>query len=234
MILAGRTHPSAAACFVEINDAVQALTWRPVLFNAHNCDNPPPGIIYNMESIPDQVDPARWAGRECWDSIASNVAKYPAGMKVTHVPVGYHRSMERFERAKVLDIDVVFCGALNGRRKRILDALTERGLEVAYIPPDPGNHGKVRDDVLSRAKLALNILWHDEAPFPALRCAHLVANRVPVLSEQCDDGWRFVRSASCGDLVEEAVAMLEEGAETLSSAANRRYGAFRSMPMVLP
>ncbi len=234
MILAKDTYGSSAACFTEINDAVEALTWRRVCFNSHWATPPAGSIVYNLESIPDQVDPVRWAGFEVWDSIASNIAKYPPGMNVKHVPVGYHPSFERFERAKVLDIDVVFTGALNDRRARILDALRERGLNVVYIGPAIGNHGAARDAILARSKLALNILFHDEAPFPALRVAHLVANRVPVLSEACEGGWAFVRGAQYSELVDEACEMLAEGPDTLASAAERRRGAFCSMPLVLP
>ncbi len=231
MILAKDTYGSSAACFTEINDAVEALTWRRVCFNSHWATPPAGSVVYNLESIPDQVDPARWAGHEVWDSIASNIAKYPPGMNVKHVPVGYHPSMERFERAKVLDIDVVFTGALNHRRAAVLDALRERGLNVVYIGPAVGNHGAARDAVLARAKLALSILFHDEAPFPALRVAHLVANRVPVLSEQCRDGWDYLPSCRIEEMADVAARRVNVGETDFEDYSLKR---FKQTPLVLP
>ncbi len=234
MILAKDTYGSSAACFTEINDAVEALTWRRVCFNSHWATPPAGSIVYNLESIPDQVDPARWAGHEVWDSIASNIAKYPPGMNVKHVPVGYHPSMERFDRAKVLDIDVVFTGALNHRRAAVLDALRERGLNVVYIGPAVGNHGAARDAVLARAKLALNILFHDSAPFPALRVAHLVANRVPVVSEACPDGWPWLRGSDLGRFVDAAEHEARSERWLADNRAEDAYECFRDSPLVLP
>ncbi len=244
MILAKNTHPSSAACFVELNAAVEAMTWRRVCLNAHWATPPAGSIVFNTESVPDQVDPERWRGFECWDSIASNVAKYPAGMNVKHVPVGYHPSMERFKRAEVLDIDVVFTGALNERRSAVLDALRAKGLNVVWLGPAMGNHGAARDAVLARSKLALNILFHDKAPFPATRCAHLVANRVPVLSELCPGMWGFLDASHAATdlehMVDDAEGWLRGGnadgdaAWHLKAMAEKHYEAFKAMPMVLP
>ncbi len=234
MILARDTYPSSAACFIELNDAVEALTWRRVCFNSHWATPPAGAVVYNLESIPDQVDPARWAAHTVWDSIASNIAKYPPGMNVKHVPVGWHVSMERFERAKVLDIDVVFTGALNDRRAKVLDALRERGLSVVYIGPAVGNHGAARDAVLARAKLALNILFHDKAPFPATRVAHLVANKVPVLSERCPDGWTWLPQSDYGAMVPATLALLARLAGNEADIVEGCYQDFCADPLVLP
>ncbi len=231
MILARDSHPSAARCFEELNAAVEAMTWRRVAFNAHNALSVPSGvIIYNLESIPDQADPSKWEGHEIWDGFESNLPKYPAGMNVRHVPVGYHPSMQRFERASTLDIDVAFCGALNERRSRVLEGLRAHGLRVEYVGPHPQNYGGARDALLARAKLALNMLFHDDAPFPATRCAHLVANRVPVLSEWSCEAWPWLTQADYGRLVSVAVELLERGGVD----AEQQLSAFQAMPMVLP
>lgn len=242
MILARDTHPSAAACFEELNAAVEALTFRAVAFNAHNAHCVSANaIIYNLESIPDQVDPTRWAGRTVWDSIDSNIPRYPESVNVTHVPVGYHPSMERFQRAEVLDIDVVFTGALNARREKILNGIAKRGYRVEYVGPTPGNHGAKRDAILARARLALNILFHPSAPYPQPRMAHLIANKVPVLSEWCADGWDFVGGCDYGFLVDQASRFLDGSYRRFldesyrdGTDAGKCYQAFRSNPMRLP
>lgn len=224
MILGLSSHP-AAACFTEIDEAVRQLRGKDdVCFNAHAFDAPKGAIVYNFENVPQQVDPARWADQEVWDFSRRNSERYVC----KHVPVGYHPSFERFKRADVLDIDIVFTGCLNERRIAVLQALADRGLSVTAIPP--GVYGAERDAVLARAKLALSMLYYSDGVFPALRVAHLVANRVPVLSERCVDGWDYIPSVAI-DMVEWCARnAITEG----PAMAEHAYQRFRQTPMRLP
>ena len=229
MILGRDQHP-ASACFEEVNAAVEAMTDRVVCFNAHAFPAPPGAIVYNLENVPGQVpDPAeRWKGHEVWDFSASNAAKYGA----KHVPVGYHPSMERFERAADCPIDVVFTGCMNSRRARVLTALRDWKLRVVHLPP--GVYGAERDDILARSKLALNMLFYGDGVFPALRVAHLVANRVPVLSEACREGWDFVSTCDYGEIVPRVLRMLKLHPNYLALGAADALADFKSKPMELP
>lgn len=226
MILGIDQHP-AAHCFVEIDDAVRAMTDRLVVFNAHAYDAPEGAVIFQTECIPEQVSASRFANRECWDLDRQNCTRYPA----TYVPIGWHASMERFTRAQHQDIDVVFSGCINERRARVLQALADRDLNVVVI--QPGVYGAERDAVLARSRLALNMLWDDGRIFPALRVAHLVANHVPVLSERARDGWSFVPTVEYGDLVDAAERAVRDRVAAEDNAAFS-YERFRAMPMVLP
>jgi hypothetical protein len=183
-VIVGLETQTFAQCFVELDDAVRAMTDRVVAFNAHRGEAPPGSIIMQTENVPLQVaDPrALWPEHEIWDISASNAAKYGA----THVPVGYHPSMERFTRARDLDIDVVFSGAINERRAAVLNDMQARGLNVVVVPLRL--YGRGRDALLARAKLAINMQFYPEGIFPSLRVAHLVANHVPVLSERTAEG----------------------------------------------
>lgn len=228
MIL-GRDVHVHAACFDEINTAVEALTDRVVCFNAHHFPAPPGAVIYNLENVPGQVDPAIWAGHECWDFNAANAARYGA----THVPVGYHPSMQRFGRAADLDIDVVFAGSMNSRREVVLHGLSRAGLNVVVVPH--AMYGAARDNILCRAKLALNMQYYDDGAWPALRAAHLVANRVPMLSEAHPDCWPFVASCPYMRLIDVAVAMIRAPLPIFGcDLAERSFEEFRKMPMVIP
>jgi hypothetical protein len=225
MICARFEHPPSA-CFDEIDAAVSAMTDRVVAFNAHIRKPPPGAIVYNFENVPAQVShPAElWAGHEVWDFSARNAAQYGA----THVPVGYHPSMERFKRASHLDIDVVFTGLVNERRAAVLEELRERGLNVVVVPP--GLYGASRDTILARAKLALNMLFHEDGVFPALRVAHLVANRVPVLSEVCPEGWSYVPHTAYRYLASSVANAIARGPQSAEHSFNR----FIQQPMRLP
>ncbi len=222
-ILGLAEHPQAA-CFVEIADAVSALTDRDVVLNAHTFEAPPGSVVYNFENAFQVEDPRElWKGHEVWDFNKANAAKYGA----TYVPIGYHVSMERFARAKTQDIDVIFTGCMNERRRLVLQELGDRGLNVVVVPP--GIYGAQRDALLARSKLALNMLFYEDGVFPALRVAHLVANHVPVLSERCDEDWSFLPTCAYGDLVDRACAMV-----TNMPSTTYAYEMFRRMPMTVP
>ncbi len=221
---------SFSRCFVEIDEAVRQLRGKDdVVFNAHRGTAPPGSVIFQTENVPGQVaDPrALWPDHEIWDLSASNAAKYGA----THVPIGYHPSFERFRRAADLDIDVVFSGAINERRAKVLNDLQARGLKVVVVPVRM--YGRQRDALLARAKLALNMLFYAEGIFPALRVAHLVANHVPVLSEGCAEGWPFVPTCDLDSIVDAAERIVRHRADALDNAAFS-YLRFKEMPMVLP
>ncbi len=228
-MIVGRDTQTFSQCFVEIDDAVRAMTDRTVCFNAHRAEAPPGSIIYQTENVPTQVaDPrAMWPDHEIWDISASNAAKYGA----KHVPIGYHPSMERFKRADVLDIDVVFSGAINDRRAKVLNELQARGLRVVVVPVR--TYGRQRDALLARAKLALNMLFYEDGIFPALRVAHLVANHVPVLSERCPEGWPFISTCEFTDIVD-ATERIVRDEQAARENAEYALEAFRAMPMVLP
>ncbi len=231
MILGRDRHP-ASACFDEIDAAVSALTDRVVVFNAHAFPGhvPEGAVVWNTENVPGQVpDPrALWPDHEIWDISAANAARYGA----KHVPIGYHPSMERFERRPVeeQDIDVVFTGCMNPRRADVLQQLADRGLKVAHIGPG-GPHGAERDAVLARSRLALNMLFYPDGTFPALRVAHLVANRVPVVSEMAPECFDFLETCAYESLVENCVALLGPFFHgTLHVGADRRLAAFKKQP----
>ncbi len=232
MIL-GRDQHVFSACFTELNDAVEALTDRPVVFNAHEFPAPPGSIVYNLENVPGQVpDPATlWAGHEVWDFDEANAAKYGA----TFVPIGYHPSMERFGRAPEQDIDVIFTGCINERRAKVLDAMAGRGLNVVIVAPaSEYSYGPARDALLSRAKLAISLLYCDDYAFAGLRVSHLVANHVPVLVESCRGAWDFVSSCPYEALADSAAELVYAPAASRASRAQVSYEAFKSRPMVLP
>ncbi len=208
------------------------MTDRVVCFNAHAFPDliPEGTIVYQTECVPEQLpDPAwRFRGHEVWDISARNAEHYgPSHV----VPIGYHASMERFQRAATPDIDILFTGCMNPRRVAVLQALADRGLDVKYL--GVGVYGVERDALLARTKLVLNMLWEPGRIFPALRVAHLVANSVPVLSERCADGWNFVPTCEYEDLVDVAERIVRDrvGAEDNAAFSLEK---FRAMPMVLP
>ncbi len=241
MILGRKTHIHSS-CFDEINYAVEEMTFKPgipedrelVVFNAHMFPTrvPPNAIIYNLENVGLQVNADTFPVRRLWDFSKRNCERWVSQCGVygvEYVPVGYHPSMERFMSFQK-DIDVVFSGTLNERRIKVLDEMRALGLNVQVVPHTL--YGRGRDEYLSRAKLALNMLYYEDGTFPALRVAHLVANRVPVLSEVCNEGWDFIEQVPVHKLAKRAAGMIRYS--DLEREAELAYQAFRNMPMELP
>ncbi len=232
-MIVGRDQQSFSQCFIELDDAITALDReagrdRVIALNAHRGTAPPGSVIFQTENVPTQVaDPlALWPGHQIWDISAANAAKYGA----THVPVGWHPSMHRFERAKDLDIDVVFSGAINERRAKVLNELSSRGLKVVVVPIRL--YGRGRDALLARAKLALNMRFYEDGMFPVLRFAHLIANHVPVLSETCADV--IGSHVPIDELVDKAVDMVGRSDGWRACVAGDDYASLRANPMRLP
>ena len=234
-----------AACFDEIDLAVRKiladrLDDRAVAFNAHSVPPhavPAGAIVFNLENVGIQVSTDMFAGHEIWDFSARNVERWrDAGRDARHVPVGYHPSMTRFSPLpwQDRDIDVVFTGCLNDRRARVLDDLVQRGLRVRSLT---GVYGSDRDSVLARSRVAINMLFYPGGVFPALRSAHLVANRIAVVSECAAEEPSWVTPLSVSyDALADRVAFLarDSSQEEADVIAANAFAALSKSPLLLP
>lgn len=117
-----------------------------------------------------------------WDYSKQNaIALNSLGVKVDQiVPIGYVKELTRIQHAPKRDIDVLFFGSMNSRRKQIIDRMRAAGLQVISAF---GVYGKQRDELISRAKLVLNVHYYDAKVLEIVRISYLLANRCAVLSE---------------------------------------------------
>lgn len=229
--------------FEEIDRAMTALLHeqqddRVVYFNPH-IDSPIPtrSIVYNLENVGIQLAPTSFStDRQIWDFSARNVERWhAAGRDATHVPIGFHRSMECFTPRpyEERDIDVVLAGSMNPRRAALVHQLRAEGLHVATLF---GRYGKQRDDVLARAKLAVNPLFYEDGVFPILRYAHAAANRLPIISEIAPEAptWVLPAPVAYASLVTTLCAALSAGHVQIDTIAEQAYATFAAHPLLLP
>jgi hypothetical protein len=94
--------------------------------------------------------------------------------------VGYSKGLTRIAHAPLKDIDVLFYGSMNPRRRDLLVALQNTGLNVAVLF---GIYGEERDAVIARSKVVINIHHFEAQVFETVRISYLLANRVCVLTE---------------------------------------------------
>ena len=149
-------------------------------------------IFYNLEQLgddlpwmtmPEFVDLFRRYPN--WDYSQANV-EYLAALglpRPTYVPIAYVPELTRIAPAPE-DIDVLFYGALNGRRYAILRELPDRGLRVKWLP---GTYGASRDAWIARSKIVLNLHYFEAKIFAIVRISYLLANRRAVVSEHSAD-----------------------------------------------
>ena len=172
-----------------IQDGTNIFFRAHLLPAARLSEIPSGSVIYNFEQISDQ---SPWIGpvyRELlsrftvWDYSRRNltaISSLADHHDVHLVPVGYMPQLTRIPAAPSEDIDVLFYGSVNQRRHAILSALEQAGLRVMV---ETRAQGAVRDALISRAKVVLNLHFYPSAIFEIVRVSYLLANRKAVVGE---------------------------------------------------
>jgi hypothetical protein len=150
---------------------------------------PRSAIVYNLEQVTPELA-ARNPGYfdllercQVWDYSARNAAGYAQlGRRVAAavLPAGYVPELTRIPAAEKQDIDVLFYGSLNDRRRRLIEEIRGAGLQVLTVF---GVYGPARDALIGRAKLVLNLHFYATQIFEIVRVSYLLANRKAVVTE---------------------------------------------------
>ena len=82
------------------------------------------------------------------------------------------------------DIDVLFYGSLNGRRRKVLNQLSDQGAKVKVLQ---GLYGPQRDVWIARSKIVLNIHYYEAKVLEIVRLSYLLSNGRFVISEKGKD-----------------------------------------------
>lgn len=160
-------------------------------------------VIINTEQI--YNDSVEWnenifqwvANFEVWDYSIRNIQKLnQLGVeRVKHFKIGFQKELTRLNNLKVKDIDVLFYGSMNERRKKIIDKLIDNGIKVKTLF---GVYGKERDNWIERSKVVLNHHFYNSHIFEIVRVFYLLTNSIPVVGEVND-------STSIDDMCREGI-----------------------------
>ena len=181
--------------FVKISQNKLARGQTNIVIGCHLLDPaligrlPEDTILLNTEQICD--DDKSWnenifnwfkAGLEVWDYSGRNIERFKSlGIpNVKKFNLGYQPELVRIEKKAVKDIDVLFYGCLNERRRLVLQRLIRAGLKVKALF---GVFGKERDEWIGRSKLVLNHHFHRSEIFEVVRVFYLLTNSVAVVGE---------------------------------------------------
>lgn len=199
---------------------------------------PAEAIVYNSEQVDDRstwID-SSYLGllkrQPLWDYSQANLERL-ATYGVNHgqfVPVGYVPQLTRIPLDVPQDIDVLFYGAINERRRVILEALIHRGLKVEFLS---GVYRETRDRMIARAKVVLNLHYYDANVFEIVRVSYLLANEKAVVAEcgattRIDDSMREAVCAVPYDKLVEACVDLLNDASKRTTLARRGFEIFSS------
>lgn len=125
-------------------------------------------------------------------------------------------------------IDVLFYGALNKRRRQVLDAIQQVGLKLVLLP---GMYGAERDYMIARSRLILNVHFYSPATLEIPRLGYLWGNCKCIVSERAPetevpDGLEEV-CAYCAheDIIGTVTRLVRNKAER-NAQAERGFDAF--------
>lgn len=182
-------------------------------------------ILYNLEQVAPGSTWLRGSGlvelfrrHRIWDySQVNAVALDALGVKVDRiVPIGYVPELTRIRFTEPRDIDVLFFGSMNERRRVIIKRLRAAGLNVSALF---GVYGQERDASIGRSKLVINLHFYEAKVFEIVRVSYLLANRCAVLSETGADPVEEatlaggVAFAPYEELVEKARELIDDPAQ---------------------
>lgn len=182
-------------CSVDVAENEPVTDGTNIFFRGHllaatrQSEVPQGSIIYNFEQISNQ---SPWIGPvyrdmlsnfTVWDYSRRNLdalASIADRSRLHLVKVGYMPQSSGIPQALEEDIDVLFYGAINQRRRAILSQLREARLHVVA---EGHTHGLARDALIGRAKVVLNLHFHPAAIFEIVRVSYLLANGKAVVGE---------------------------------------------------
>jgi protein O-GlcNAc transferase len=175
---------------------------KNVILGAHLLDPsehsriPSGSIIVNLEQLMAKGAPVSKAYLDLlqrhvvWDYSKNNMEFLLSRFGVKHaqyLPVSYHESMMGLENKRTQDIDVLFYGVLNARRRAILTALDEAGLNVQVLV---GVYGDERDEYISKSKVVLSVSYYAVDILESTRVLDAMAKGKAVVAE-CSENADF-------------------------------------------
>ena len=178
------------AYFHESTIIVEA---QNIVFGSHLIPDmttiPDDSILFNLEQL--SLD-SQWCNDlylsylkkyRVWDYSLKNIIwlkQNNINSSAKIIPIGYSPKLFRIPKAEVQDIDVLFYGAINERRSRILDELRATGLNVVSLV---GVYGNELAPYISRSKVILNLHFYEIKIFEVVRISYLLNNKKAVVSE---------------------------------------------------
>jgi hypothetical protein len=194
-------------------------------------------VIYQLEQLADAegfFDATRLEvlqrAHEIWDYSPDNIAflKDKGLSNVKYLPIGFHQALQSIPQAQK-DIDILFYGSINDRRKMILEELQKKCRLQSLFEL----YGPERDAWISRSKIVLNLHYYETRMMQQARISYLLNNICCVVSEDSSQNpyEGMIATAPYSQVVETCLHYLHNDDER-EAMARRGYELFCKRPMV--
>ena len=176
----------------EMRPGTRHIVLGPHILLHYPLPLPADSILYNLEQLPlrDEAWVRRYAallGRYVvWDYAEENRAMLSRlGIaRAALLPLCHYPGLERIPKNMSNDIDILFIGSLNERRRSMLAHMQQAGMAVVSLF---NKYGAERDSEIARAKIMLNMHFYEARIFEAVHVSYYLANGLCVLSEGSGD-----------------------------------------------
>ena len=219
--------------FIDTN-----LNTKNIIFGTHLLNEeliksiPKNSIVFNTEQL-ESINEV-WKKRiiffakqgvELWDYSIFNLdfLKQELKIKGKLFEIGYQNKLERIKSKNEKEIDVLFYGSINKRRKQIINKLLKNKIKVKCLF---GVYGKERDEWISRSKIVLNLHMYESKIFEIIRVFYLLTNGISVISE-FDKNTKFntklingVKHCTYDEIEKNIIFLLENDKERLNLGIN--------------
>ncbi|MHC2834699.1 CgeB family protein [Bacillus sp. F9_6S_D1_P_5] len=183
-----------------ISETILENVKNTIVFGAHTYAHNPNllpnnAIIYNLEQLYEGSPYAHplylmlLKDKEIWDYSKQNIEwlkQKGVGKEIKHVEMNYAPTLEikkdAFEGGITEDIDILFIGALNPRRQAIFDQLKAVAPHLNIVFKNNA-WGIVRNELIARSKIILNIHFYLSGILETPRVSYAVANKKFIISE---------------------------------------------------
>lgn len=171
------------------------------------CELPDDFIIYNTEQLKHHKIPDWLKKHEWWEYSDGNLPYYK-NMKVRFEPLAQY---EIEKPAKVIKSDVLFYGSMNDRRKKIIEELRGKSLDVKVLF---GVYEKDLYPYIAGAKIVLDMHFYEQALCNVFRILPALSLGARVISEIPSDNYYYgelknkVNFTNYENLVEECLKSL--------------------------
>jgi len=195
-------------------------------------------IIYQAEQLapggrqmPDWYFGALHHCKAVWDYSQDNVdIAHRNGIPSIHVPPAWHEKYEPIENmGDEQDIDILFMGAINGRRGFTVQLMGDFYDEVHVLQ---STWGLERDEFMARSKMLLNIHFYKAQTLELLRISHALNSGLPVVSEESPTNpWEGAFESVPYNKLPKTIVDLHHSPDRLVELGLRGQEVFRSTSM---